>query len=91
MSQRWVLAEYTVQGVGDFGDDLGFLLAGDAVGGDAHTDEGHGGRLGWGEVPMSSMGEVHRVLSGMAGPSREALICSATSPPIRIVPFQEYP
>ena len=34
--------EDAFEGFGEFGDDLGFLLRGHAVTGDAQADEGHG-------------------------------------------------
>ena len=37
------LVQYALQGLGDFLDDLGFLLGGGSLAGNANADEWHGG------------------------------------------------
>lgn len=42
VGQVRALVEHAFEGFGELGDDLGFLLRGHAVTGDAQADEGHG-------------------------------------------------
>src|SRR5471032_938089 len=42
VGQVRAFAEYALQGVGDFGDDLGFLIPGNTIAGNTNADERHG-------------------------------------------------
>ncbi|GAC1032714.1 hypothetical protein thsps21_35430 [Pseudomonas sp. No.21] len=77
-----VLAQDPLQGLGDLGDDLGLLFAGDAVAGDADVDEWH---LEF--ILVERMGALAKGYR----PADCNCICSASPDLCRIGNFSYYP